>query len=265
MSNIKIGLQAHSVREAFAENPVETIKKVKEMGYTGLEIPMGAITDLNEGLTKNSAEFYRKALENEGLECYGILTSWENVLPEALEETIKFNKEMGSPFLVIGSVPVDLVHTKEDAFKAINYMKEVHKIITAEGIACGYHNHDSDFKNVIEGKTFFEYVFDNTPEDFVMLLDTGNAKAGGYDAIELLKKYPGRSPFLHIKGYSEEKGYLAYIGQDDYNWKDLIECALKVGNSTVFDIEFGKRGDYDPFERAENGYKVVKALLDELA
>ena len=264
MKNIKIGLQAHSVREAFAEDPIGTIKKVKEMGYTGLEIPMGAITNRNESLTGSPAEFYRKALEDEGMECYGILTSWDNIKPENLEKTIQYNKEIGSPMLVLGSVPTELVQTQEQVDEIIAYINEVHKKISAGGLVSGYHNHDTDFTNVVEGKTFFEHVFDNTPEDFIMLLDTGNAKAGGYDAIELLKKYPGRSPYLHIKGYSEEKGYLAYIGQDDYNWKELIECAINVGGSKVFDIEFGLRGDYDPMERAENGYNVIKNLLNEI-
>lgn len=265
MAKYKLGIQAHSVREAFAEDPETTIKRLKKMGYTGLEIPMGPITSMNEDLTGRNAHFYKNILDENDMECYGLLTSWENIQPEHLRETIQYNKDIGSPFLVIGSVPEMLVKTMEDVQDTINYMLEVQKIINQEGIITGYHNHDTDFFNVIEGKTYFEHVFDNTPEDFVMLLDTGNAKAGGFDAIELLKKYPSRSPFLHIKGYSAEKGYLAYIGQDDFDWEEVIDCALKVGQSTVFDIEFGQRGDYDPFERAENSFNVVKQILDKLA
>ena len=43
MSKIKLGIQAHSVREAFAEDPIGTMKKIKAMGYTGVEIAMGSI------------------------------------------------------------------------------------------------------------------------------------------------------------------------------------------------------------------------------
>ena len=43
---------------------------------------------------------------------------------------------------------------------------------------------------------------------------------------ELLKKYPGRSRVLHIKWYSKEKKYLAYIGQDDFDWESVIRCAI---------------------------------------
>ena len=68
----------------------------------------------------------------------------------------------------------------------------------------------------------------------------------------------------HVKGYSKEKGYLAYIGQDDFDWEETLRTAIKVGKSVVFDVEFGMRGDYDPFERAENGYKVVSKILESL-
>lgn len=263
MKKIKIGLQVHSVREAFAEDPVSTLKRIREMGYTGVEIPMGAITEANEGLTAESAEFYKKALEEAGLECYGMLTSWEAVQPEQLEQTIAYNNALGSPFLVIGSVPTQLVDTMEKVEQSIAYMKEVQKKINSYGVITGYHNHDSDFFHVIGGKTYFEHVFDNTDPDFVMLLDTGNAKSGGYDSIELLQKYPHRSPFLHIKGFSAREGYLAWIGQDDFDWKEVCQCALTVGDSVVFDVEFGKRGDYDPFERAQDAYRVISRILAE--
>ena len=263
MKNIKLGLQVHSVREAFAENPEETLRRIKEMGFTGVEIPMGAVTSANEGLTKMPASYYKKLLEEIGLECYGILTSWADVQPDKIQETIAYNKELGSSFLVIGSVPRDLVSNIEDVKASVEYMKEVQKIINKEGIVTGYHNHDSDFFNVVDGKTYFEHVFDNTPEDFVMLLDTGNAQGGGFDSIELLNKYPNRSPYLHIKGYSEKEDYLAYIGKDDLDWEAIVDCAINVGGAKVFDIEFGKRGDYDPFERAKFSFDVIYNILNK--
>ena len=260
-NEVKLGLQVHSVREAFAEDPRTTLQRIKAMGYTGVEFPMGSITSANEGLTTQSANFYRELLAETGLECYGILTSWEAVQPDRLEATLRYNEDLGSPFLVIGSVPTKLVPTMKEVEATVAYMKEAQKIINAQGIVTGYHNHDSDFFHVIGGKTYFEHIFDNTPQDFVMLLDTGNAQAGGFDSVKLLEKYPHRSPFLHVKGHSGEKGYLAWIGQDDIDWPHLINVAQTVGDSVVFDVEFGMRADYDPFERAQAGYDVLSKIL----
>lgn len=261
MEQYKLGLQIHSVREAFAEDPLSTLRRVKDMGYHGVEFPLGAITAANEGVADRPAEYYRELLERMGLECYGILTSWSAVQADRLEETLAFNDALGSPFLVIGSVPTAQVATMEQVRASIDTMKEVLTAINARGIVTGYHNHDSDFFHKVEGKTYFEHVFDAMPPEFVMLLDTGNAAAGGFDPIGLLEKYPHRSPFLHVKGHSAEKGYLAWIGQDDIDWKKLIAVAKTVGDSTVFDLEFGQRADYDPFERAEDGFRVLSEIL----
>jgi len=264
MIDYKLGLQVHAVREDFAADPKRTMNRVREMGYTGIEIPKGSITSANEGLIDKSASFYRSAMAEEGLECYGLLTSWSDFKPENIGRTIELNRELGSGFLVIGSVPQDQVKTMDEVKAAIEKMQAALETLKAEGITTGYHNHDSDFFNVIEGKTFFEHVFDNTPDDFVMLLDTGNALAGGFESIPLLKKYPGRSPYLHVKGYSKEKGYLAYIGDDDFDWPEVLKCSVEVGGAQIFDVEFGKRADYDPFERAKSAFDVVSGILKSI-
>ena len=252
--NLKLGIQTHSVREDFAADPQKTLKRLKEIGFEGVEIALSPASAL-------PATFYKAALAEAGLACFGILVEWKDVQPDTLSATIAYAKEVGTDFIVIGSVPVPLVSTREDAMKAVDYMREVMKEVTPHGIAIGYHNHDSDFTSVVDGKPFFEYVFDGAPEDFIMLLDTGNAKAGGYDPEALLRKYPHRSPYLHIKGYSEKKKYLAYIGEDDLDWERIIDLAVSVGDSRVFNIEFGARADYVPFERAESGFRFVSEIL----
>nr|MBQ4319214.1 sugar phosphate isomerase/epimerase [Clostridia bacterium] len=257
MKDYKLGIQIHSVREAFAEDPAATLKRVREIGYTGVELTISQCAG-------RPAEFFRQALKDADLECYGMLTSWSDVQDDKIDETIAYNNAMGSGFLVIGSVPKKLVSTESDAMAAIAKMNDIYNRLSAQGIVTGYHNHDSDHTNIVGGKSFFEHVFDNTPEGFVMLLDTGNALAGGCESIPALKKYPNRSPYLHIKGYSEEKGYLAYIGQDDFDWPAVIRCALDVGGAKVFDVEFGKRADYDPFERAADGFRVVSSILADM-
>ena len=252
--NIKLGIQSYAVREDFAEDPLATMLKLKEMGYEGIEIDLCPST-------ARPASAFKEDFKKAGLECFGILVGWNDVQPDLLQGTIEYAKELGTDFIVIGSVPTSLVTTHDDAMKAVEYMCELLKVANMHSFKIGYHNHDTDFTHTINGKPFFEYVFDNTPKEFIMLLDTGNTKAGGYDPEEILKKYPGRSPYLHIKGYSEEKKYLAYIGTDDINWERIIDLAVNTCNSRTFNIEFGGRADYIPMERAESGAKYIKEIL----
>lgn len=253
MNHIGVGLQIYSVREAFAEDPVSTLKRVAGMGYEGAEFTLG--------MFKDNPETLKGTLADTGMACFGCLTGWNDVQSECIGKTIACNRAFGSPFIVIGSVPTQLVSTPEDVRNAVRRMREIQKIMEEEGFLTGYHNHASDFTNVVDGKPFFEHVFDNTPESFVMLLDTGNALAGGYESIPLLEKYPNRSPFLHIKGYSKEKEYLATIGEDDFDWPAVIRCAIETGAARTLSVEFGKRGDYDPFERAKTSLDRVRAYL----
>lgn len=260
MESIKIGLQLHSVREAFGENPTEALKKVKEIGYAGVEFVLapGAEPSLEQAVG------YKNALAETGLECYGVLVSWGHVQPDKLSGLIAYNKALGNHFLIIGDVAVDYIDTMEKVQGVVAYMKEIQRVLRGHDMTVGFHNHAFDFMHVVEGKTFFDHVLENTDKDFGMVLDTGNAMDGGYDSIELLQKYPGRSRVLHIKGYSKEKKYLAYIGQDDLDWDAVIRCAIETGGSRILNVEFGQRGDYEPFERATVSFDVVNRILKEI-
>ncbi len=265
VNNVKVGIQLYALMPEFNAEPEETLRKIKEMGYTGVEFPMFMLKrSPREDFNTQPASYFKKLLEDAGLECYGILASWVDVQPDVLDANIEYNKELGSPFFVIGSVPRDLVPDIESAKKAIEYMHEVQKKINAAGLVTGYHNHDSDFFNVIEGKTFFEHIFDNTPDDFVMLLDTGNAHAGGADSAELLKKYPHRSPYFHIKGYSQAEGYRAAVGKDDYDWNELCDLAINTGDAKILNIEFSTKEGIDSVERAKWSSDFIGGIVNKM-
>lgn len=260
----ELGLQLHSLREDFKADPARTLAAIREIGYRGVEIPIGSVTQLKEGLAEEGGAYYRRLFAEADLACYGVLTSWDLVSPEHLQRTIDFNLELGSPFLVIGAVPERLLSNESDADRAVAYMNEIMETVNAAGLITGYHNHASDFTNTPGGYPFFERVFNNTPQEFVMLLDTGNAMAGGGDCYSLLEKYPNRSPFFHLKGYSAEKDYLADIGEDDFDWRRLLRMVYEVGGARTVSVEFGKRGDYIPQERAAKAFRTITHLLEEL-
>lgn len=265
MKDVKIGIQLYSLMAEFEADPEKTLADIKAMGYTGVEFPTFMLfRSAKEEFSTKPASYFKEMLAKAELDCYGLLVSWKDVQPDTLDFTIEYCKELGAPFLIIGSVPRDLVPDIESANKAIDYMFEIQKKINAAGLPTGYHNHDSDFFNVIEGKTFFEHIFDRAPEDFIMLLDTGNAHAGGANSFDLLNKYRHRSPYFHAKGYSQKEGYLAWIGKDDYNWVSLIDLAVKVGGAEIFDVEFGSRGDWSAYDKAKFSRDVIFDALSKM-
>lgn len=257
MKDIKIGLQIHSVREDFAEDPVGTLKRVAEMGYDGVELNFWAL--------KKEASFYKELLAENGLNCFGCLTAWKDVQPENLEHTIRYIKELGTNVVAIGSVDPGLLKSDPDyPWKALECMQHAHKLLKEEGMVSGYHNHDSDSNTYVEGKTFLEWLFDKMPEDFIMLLDTGNAQAANADSLELLRTYPGRTQIAHIKGYSEELDYTTPIWKSEIDLKNFVKTAIQEGGMHTMNVEFGKRGDYEPFERAQKSLLWLREQVEAL-
>jgi len=256
MEKYKIGLQEYSVREAFAENPKDTLKKIAAMGYSGVELTM---YNFNRDIQE-----YVDGLAEAGLECYSCLTSLKYLDSENISATLEKVKALKANMVVIGAV--DFACLKEDSTYAENIVKSMLRameVMKQEGIAVGYHCHDGDFINKIGEISFYEYVMEHTPQEFLMVLDTGNVQGGGGNPIELVRKYPGRTPTVHIKGYSQEKKYLTPVWESELDWDVFIPLVRDEGGAISFDIEFGQRGDYEPLERAAQSAKWLKEMLEK--
>ena len=260
MSNVKMGLQIHAVREGFAEDPKGTLKRVKDMGYEGVELNYFAMEN-----TGNTAKFYADALEEVGLKCFSFMLAWKDILPENLDASIQYAKELGTKMIVIGSVNFERLKNEEGfAELAVETIKNAAVAFENAGFVSGYHNHDSD-QYVVDGeRTFLEYLMENTPNSFVMMLDTGNMLAGGGDPIATVKKFPHRSPVVHIKGYGKEKRYTTPVWEAEIDWAEMMKTAVETGDVQVMSIEFGARGDYEPFDRAEKSFHWLKEQLKVL-
>ena len=135
---------------------------------------------------------------------------------------------------------------------------------SAVGFLTGFHDHGGDHTTTVDGKkAVFDFLMENTGDDYMMMIDTGNAQGGGADPIALVEKYPHRTQYVHFKGYSTENGYLTPIWDAEIDSDKLIDTLISKGDTRVFSIEFGKRGDYVPFERAEKSYEWLSAKLKE--
>lgn len=257
--NMPIGVEIYTVREPFDVDPAATLKRVKQIGYNGVEF---------YSANYNKDPLYLKSLlEENGLECYGILTGWDSLQPDRIKETLDYNRKLGNYTLAIGSLGAELTKDKATLYKCIDYFNLLLKQLKDEGFSMGYHNHAADFVE-IEGKTIWDHVFENTPQEFNMVLDTGNMATGGCDPIESIKKFPGRQEWMHIKPYSAtkcfERGTDAMIGEDDFDWKELIRTCVEIGGCKVMTIEYGTHTRFQPIYGATLCYDHLKEILDSM-
>ena len=78
----------------------------------------------------------------------------------------------------------------------LNYLG---KVCRDNGLVLCSHNHNKEFAAMETGLPF-DYLMDNTDKGLVYCeLDLYWVKKGGGDPLEVLKKYPGRFPILHVK------------------------------------------------------------------
>lgn len=256
MKEIKLALQQHSVREDFDRDPIGTMKAVKAMGYEGMELNLWALPE--------GAEFYRKEMDRIGLKCFSVMIAWSTVCEEELLQQVEMCKILGAETMAICMVE------KEKLQNDPNYPAEVIERMNAAclrlrnyGVSIGYHSHDIDSQR-INGMAFYEMIMEQTPQDFQMIMDTGNTQGGGDDPLALLKKFPGRTPLFHVKGYNDETKYLAPLWESSLDWDAVLTQALDHCGTETLVVEFGKRGDYDPMERAEKSLQWLKKQLQNM-
>ena len=194
------------------------------------------------------------------------MISWGNEVTEDLDEILDYCKKIKCETVVLGGgvAQLDYGETEESRMAVLVQVKAVAEKIRAAGFLTGFHNHDCDHLTTVDGsKSVFDFLFENTDDDYMMMIDTGNTQGGNADPIALIKKYPHRTPVAHFKGYSSEKKYLTPVWEAEIDSDELIRTLVEDGNVRIFSIEFGARGEYIPFERAEKSYQWLSAKLKE--
>lgn len=254
MEKIFISLQMHSLREDFTNDPAGTLKAVAAMGYRGVEFDFGIFTE--------SPEFYDQCIRKAGLKCVSLMAGHHLLDSENLGKVIAFCKTLHCDTLVIGALDWPRLEKEPDfRIPMLEQIKTAAATIRDAGLHTGFHNHAGDFATCFDGITLFEYLFDNMDEDFMLMMDTGNCMAGGGDPIAMIKKYPHRSRIAHFKGYSEKTGYLTTLWDSEIDNDALIRTLTEVGDAEILSVEFGKRGDYIPMERAKESFDWLYGRL----
>ncbi len=178
---MKIGLQIYSLRDALDADYEGTLRKVKAMGYEGVEV-YGSQLPATETKT---------LFANIGLEIIGhhfVLAELEHTFEACVART----KEIGTNNLICAwSMP-----TPEQSWEDI---LESLRTITAQAKAAGinfmYHNHDHEISQTVQGQR----VMDAIMEICNVEIDVAWLRVGGLEAAQYLEQNAAKAQLLHIK------------------------------------------------------------------
>jgi sugar phosphate isomerase/epimerase len=147
------------------ESAASFLKYCKEIGIKPV---VGGI-----GFTTDKEELNKKLDELESLNLKYAVTYWP--------------WKSGGPF------------TLEDCKVSAEMLNSMGEVCKKRGMPLCWHNHDKEFIAMEKGLPF-DYLMENTDEKLVFCeMDIYWVAKGGANPLEVLKKYAGRIPILHVK------------------------------------------------------------------
>jgi sugar phosphate isomerase/epimerase len=253
INRLPLGVQMYTLRDDYARDAEGTLKKIKAMGYDGIELYGGEENNL-------PTEKLNELLAKTGLKVFGYQPNWAFVQEDTVERTFEFCRSMGITRIGVASAPIEMLPHRDTLEKVIAHLNKMNELARKAKFQLGYHTHKTDFV-VVDGKTAWDRIFENTPKDFTMVLDTGNAMVGNADSISLLKKFPGRSPWVHLKPFKPDVLGATMVGEDAFNWPELLETCVKLGKTDTMLVEYSNYARYQPMEAAALCCKKIRELM----
>ena len=179
------GIQLYSVRDAMSENMEDALRAIAEMGYKQVEFA---------GFFGRTAEQVKAILEETGLEIIGTHSSFEELRPTNIEQTVRYHKAIGNRNFVVPGADLSTLDKIEDFCAVMNFAQP---ILAAEGIRLGYHNHSHEFALMPWGSTIHSEIERRTSVDFE--LDVYWLFNAGLDPVTVMKKLKDRLTLVHLK------------------------------------------------------------------
>ena len=194
-----VALQLFTVRNECKENFYGTLKKIKAMGYDGVEFA---------GLHGHSVVELKEMLEDIGLVAISAHVPYKDMVenPAVFAEYAK----LGCKYIVVPYLTEDYRPGAPRFDEMVSNLSGFGKAAKENGMTLLYHNHDFEY-TTINGKYALDIIYDTVPADLLQTeIDTCWANVGGVVPAEYVRKYSGRSPVVHLKDFWGEKSENMY-------------------------------------------------------
>ncbi|MGW7538658.1 sugar phosphate isomerase/epimerase family protein [Amycolatopsis sp. NPDC054798] len=179
-------VQLYSVREAFAADPDETLRRVAAIGFERVE-PYGVVENV-------------EAL-GAGLAAHGLSapTAHAALVGKDQEAVFAAARELGIGVAIEPLVPASRWQSPADIAETASALNAAAEIAARYGVRVGYHNHWWELESRISGRSALEVFAERLDSGVVLEVDVYWAAAGGEDAPALLRRLGERVCAIHVK------------------------------------------------------------------
>ncbi len=267
--DIYLGIQLYSVRTDMDKDPSGTLKKLADMGYKYVEhanyhdrkfygYKPAEFKKLLEGLNMQMPSGHVQMLPND----YDFKT---NDFADKWKYTVEDAATAGQKYLVSPWLDDSLRKNMKDFKAYMDVFNKSGELCQKSGMKFGYHNHDFEFKTMIDGQLLYDLILTNTdPKLVAQQLDMGNLYNGGFKAIDVAKKYPGRFELMHVKDEilskkgGDEKYESTILGKGIVGTKEVCDIGRTSGGTKWFIIEQESYQGLTPLDCSQQDFAIMK-------
>ena len=196
--SLPVALQLFTVRDNMEKDIEGTLKKIKEIGYDGIEVCGGSY-----GM--DPVEFIRLC-DDIGLCIISAHTSTGDIIDDT-EKTLELYKALGVSYLAIAAFWGDYQYGQAGYGDMIKRLDRAGAYFKENGIQILYHNHAWEFKKT-DGVYDLDSIFNDVTDDNVLPeLDVCWVTIGHGDVPDYLRKYDKRCPVIHLKDFHCKGSY----------------------------------------------------------
>jgi len=237
MNTIQIAAQMYTVRDASAQDFENTLRRVANMGYVGVELA---------GIFDKEPEQLARLLTDLNLRCVSAHVPLDD-LKYRLNQQIDTYLMLGAAYLVCPWLAPE-ERGDETSYRVLSsLLNRIGSQCRANGLQLCYHHHDFELQK-FSGKTALDILLEDTsPENVQLEADTYWLEYGGEDPASYILKWGGRVPLLHVKDMTAtEPPTFAEVGTGILDWGSIMNAA-QVGGTTWYIVEQDTCPG-DPFE-----------------
>lgn len=186
-----VALQVYSVRD-FAEKDLKgTLRKIKEMGYDGVEFA---------GLYGHTPLEVKDMVEEIGLNPISAHVPLDEMLSDP-DGVIEGYAQIGCKYIAVPYLNEDRRPGTDGFEQTIKDIEALGEVAQRHGIQLLYHNHDFEFQK-INGEYALDVLYQSVASELLQTeIDTCWVNVAGEDPSSYIRKYSGRSPVVHLKDF----------------------------------------------------------------
>lgn len=194
---LPVGVQVYSVRGDAEKDFAGTMKKIKKMGYDGVELA---------GLYGLTPEQVRDAIREAGLVPLSAHVPYVELAAD-MEKVVSDYETIGCQYIAVPYLTPEYRPGTEAFPNVVETIDRIGECCNRHGIVLMYHNHDFEFQTRIDGMYALDYLYKTVPADRLQTeIDTCWVNVAGENPADYVRKYTGRAPVVHLKDFWKKEG-----------------------------------------------------------